>query len=497
MMKKMLTLLMASLLIASTVSVKAVCSDDGAAAVGKTNLHTKDYYRDIMKREITFVKRAALDCGAIGMYAPAVSDYAGMELPAVDGISPDEYKTWRSAKVMPYFSDTAVLGVIRADRAMGTAEGKEVCLNYIDWYISRMNTAESDVNGVAGTVYDYYIFQSDDGRTVSLPLYDAYASQYEGQANPYDYDSTDSYAALFLQILFEYADVYDSTFLEGREDVVDALINVLEATYVPTLGLTYAKPSYAVCYMMDNCEVYCGYVEAAKIYSRFFGNEEKAEQCRRRAETVQEAICTAMWDGENNAFLAAVDTSGNNIYDGNDLTVFYPQATCQLFPVLFGVISPDDPKAVLVYDRFKEMFCGGRKGSDWLNIDAGGAYPWCILLRAVIAMGDLETADSFLSTVKGRYIGMNHTYPYYCAEWGHVLVSATELYALAPDDDFSESSAEPEESSQSDGEQPESSAGESVSADPEKKSGSLGWIIGGALAVAAVTTVTALKRRKK
>ena len=155
MMKKMLTLLMASLLIASTVSVKAVCSDDGAAAVGKTNLHTKDYYRDIMKREITFVKRAALDCGAIGMYAPAVSDYAGMELPAVDGISPDEYKTWRSAKVMPYFSDTAVLGVIRADRAMGTAEGKEVCLNYIDWYISRMNTAESDVNGVAGTVYDY------------------------------------------------------------------------------------------------------------------------------------------------------------------------------------------------------------------------------------------------------------------------------------------------------------------------------------------------------
>ena len=290
MMKKMLTLLMASLLIASTVSVKAVCSDDGAAAVGKTNLHTKDYYRDIMKREITFVKRAALDCGAIGMYAPAVSDYAGMELPAVDGISPDEYKTWRSAKVMPYFSDTAVLGVIRADRAMGTAEGKEVCLNYINWYISRMNTAESDVNGVAGTVYDYYIFQSDDGRTVSLPLYDAYASQYEGQANPYDYDSTDSYAALFLQILFEYADVYDSTFLEGREDVVDALINVLEATYVPTLGLTYAKPSYAVCYMMDNCEVYCGYVEAAKIYSRFFGNEEKAEQCRRRAETVQEAI---------------------------------------------------------------------------------------------------------------------------------------------------------------------------------------------------------------
>ena len=93
MMKKMLTLLMASLLIASTVSVKAVCSDDGAAAVGKTNLHTKDYYRDIMKREITFVKRAALDCGAIGMYAPAVSDYAGMELPAVDGISPDEYKS--------------------------------------------------------------------------------------------------------------------------------------------------------------------------------------------------------------------------------------------------------------------------------------------------------------------------------------------------------------------------------------------------------------------
>lgn len=496
MMKKLLTLLMASLLIASTVSVKAVCTD-GDTAADHTLLHTKNYYKDIMKREITFVKRAALDCGAIGMYAPAVSDYVGMELPVVDGISPEEYKTWRSAKVMPYFSDTAVLGVIRADRAMGTTDGREVCLNYINWYISCMNTAESDINGVAGTVYDYYIFQADDGRTVSLPLYAAYASQYEGKTNPYDYDSTDSYAALFLQILFEYTDVYDSTFLEGREDVVDALINVLEATYVQTLGLTYAKPSYAVCYMMDNCEVYCGYVEAAKIYSRFFKDEEKAELCRRRAETVQEAICTAMWDGESNAFLAAVDTSGKNIYDGNDLTEFYPQATCQLFPVLFGVISPDDAKAELVYDRFREMFCGGKKGSDWLNIDVGGAYPWCILLRAVIAMGDFDTAESFLSTIKGRYIGMNHTYPYYCAEWGHILVSASELYALAPEDDISESPAEPEKSVQSDGETSGSTADESVPAEPGKKSGSLGWIIGGALAVAAVTTVTALKHRKK
>lgn len=492
MMKRLFTLLTASLLIASTVSVRAVCAEGGSA-----KLRTKDYYGNIMKRELAFVKRAALDCGAIGMYAPAVSDYAGMELPVVDGISPDEYKAWRSAKVMPYFSDTAVLGVIRADKAMGTAEGREVCLNYINWYISSMNTAESDVNGVAGTVYDCFIFQSDDGRSVSLPLYAAYASQYEGQTNPYDYDSTDSYAALFLQLLSEYSDVYDSTFLEGREDVVDALINVLEATYVPTLGLTCAKPGYAVCYLMDNCEVYCGYAEAAKIYSRFFRNEEKAEQCRRRAETVREAICNAMWDGESNAFLAAVDTEGRNIYDGNDLTAFYPQASCQLFPVLFGVISPDDPKAVLVYDRFGESFCGGRKGSDWPNLDADGAYPWCILLRAVIAMGDFDTADSFLSTVRSRYIGMNHTYPYYCAEWGHILASAAGLYALAPDADASGASAEPGASAQSDAVPPESDACESVPAGPGKKSGLPGWIIGGALAVTAVTTVTVLKRRKK
>ncbi|MBO4501565.1 MAG: hypothetical protein J5760_04920 [Clostridia bacterium] len=426
-MVKFWSFFLAALMLALPFAVFAGQSDGG------TSLQNKNYYSAILERELEYFDKLTLECGAVAMYPLEVSSYPGMTLPVVNGISPSEYTKWPSAAVVPYFSDTMVLGAIRADSAIGTGNAKENALKYINWYISHMNTAETDICGVAGTVYDYHIFQSADGRTVELTDMEMYASQYPNGGNTHNYDSTDSYAAMFLQILYEYAKTYDADFLENKAGTVQTLIDVMMSDYIYGLDLTVAKPNYPACYLMDNCEVYCGFVSAAGIYTEFLNDPAKAAECAARADKVKNAILTRMWSKTDQCFLAAISDKGVSMFS-NDLNNFYPQASCQLFPVIFGVIPPDDEKAVITYERFKADF-----GSRWLNFSIE-TFPWCVLVRAAVNMGDCEFAGQFMEAVNNKYVKRAHKYPYHCSESGSVMVAAAELYALAEEAPEEESS---------------------------------------------------------
>ena len=456
-------------------------------------LETKDYYEKIIEKEIKFISSLAFKNGAIGMFAPSVSSYSDVTLPTVDGISPDEYRSWPSAKVVPYFSDSAVMGVIKGSEALGNTDGKDTALNYINWYISHMNTAESDINGVAGTVYDYFIFQNYDGRIVEVKLYDAYSSKYPSN-NPYDYDSTDSYAAMFLEILYEYTRVFDGNFLDDKKDVVGTLVDVIMSTYVPAIDLTYAKPTYAVCYLMDNCEVYLGFEAAAKIYDEFLNDDEKRDYCHTYADKVKNALLTTMWSDEYSCFKAAVFTDGKPAGELN-LAEFYPQASCQLFPLLFGVIDAADEKAETVYARFKNDFCQeGVSGHDWSAYDLDGlTYPWCILVQAAVEMGDFRIAQKYISVIYSRFIKTGHNYPYYNAEAGWILISSSYLYGLAaePAEESSEEEAStPENTTEEESETSSAAVSESSVPTVNKSKGVSPWIYAGAgVAIAAAAAV--------
>ncbi len=319
-MVKFWSFFLAALMLALPFAAFAEQSD------GAQYVQNKNYYSAILEKELEYLDKLTLECGAVAMYPPEVSSYPGLTLPTVDGVAPSEYTKWPSASVVPYFSDTMVLGAIRADSAMGTERAKENALKYINWYISHMNTAESDICGVAGTVYDYHIFQSNDGRTVELTDMEMYASQYPNGGNTHNYDSTDSYAAMFLQILYEYAKTYDADFLNGKAELVQTLIDVMMSDYIYSLDLTIAKPNYPACYLMDNCEVYCGFVSAANIYTEFLNDSAKATECASRAGKVKNAILTRMWSKTDKCFLAAVSDEGVSMFS-NDLNRFYTPAS--------------------------------------------------------------------------------------------------------------------------------------------------------------------------
>jgi len=300
--------------------------------------------------------------------------------------------------VNPYFDDFACLGLV----SYGRAADRQTVLNYINWHIAHMNTAAQDKYGLAGTIYDYA-----DGVSTGA------------------YDSTDSYAATFIMLLDNYCRVYDSDFLQGREDLLDTLVGVMKSTYIEKISLSRATPGYDECILMDNCEVFRGFKSASHIYSSYLNDTSKAADMQTCASRTKAAIRKKFWSSADNCFRPAVDISGRP-ESRTRLSVFYPDASCQLFPVIYGVIKPTGSMAKHSYAAFKKYYLRkGVSGRDWAAVSVKGSegYPWCILLSGVIKMNDSKTARRYEKNLQKKFITPGHPYPYYCGEAGWYLMS--------------------------------------------------------------------------
>lgn len=372
--------------------------------------YKESYYQKIINAEYSYIKSLVLPNGAIGYGYTAVNDTLDTSaLPAANGVSPEEYTKWECTRIVPYFSAFAVLGAMET----GKEDAGELALGYINWYISHMNTAESDVNGVAGTVYDYYVFVSPDkSRVAEVTYMDIYGDT--GR----NYDSTDSYAATFIQILCAYTLKYDSTFLDDKKDLIDTLTGVIYSTYCEKTGLTGAKPDYMVCYLMDNCEVYGAFRDLSALFPEY-GDD---------AENFKNAINTSLLaDGY---YYPAVFADGAPAYEITDINSFpyYPHATSQLFPITFGILDPGSDTAAYQYDLFNSLYGkSGTAGADWTSVDCGDSYPWALNLRAAVIMEDYERTEDYVSVLYSRFISTGHTSNYYCGEAGHVIIALTQL----------------------------------------------------------------------
>ena len=383
-----------------------------------TMKYKKSFYEKVINAEYAYIKSLVLPNGAVGYGFPAVdSSFNVSSLPTVDGIEPEEYTIWKCTRVVPYFSAFAVLGVMETDKE----DAQDIALGYINWYTSHMNTKESDVNGVAGTVYDYYVFVSpDEKQTVEVTYMDIYGDKSR------NYDSTDSYASTFIQILCAYTEKYDSTFLDDKKDLLDTLTSVINATYCTKPSLTGAKPDYMVCYLMDNCEVYGAYRDLAKLFPEY-----KAE-----ADKFRDAINSSL--SADGYYYPAVFENGKAAYEITDINNFeyYPHATSQLFPITFGIVDGDSDTAKRQYELFNSLYGQkGVSGRDWTAVDCGDAYPWALNLRAAVIMKDYERAERYVRDVYTRFIMTGHTSNYYCAEAGHILIALTQLCKDAYDDE--------------------------------------------------------------
>ena len=230
-------------------------------------------------------------------------------------------------KITPYFGNIGALGLVAAN----TTASRAGALKWMQWYLAHLNVAAANVP--ANSVYDYN--------------YDA-GAQTETALG--DFDSVDSYASTTLNLAFRAYSSGDATlqsYVSAHVATYEAIANLL--TYGSPTGvripvgtadgdLTIAKPSYPVAYTMDNAEVYSGLRDFAQLET-LLGRSTQASYYSAWASTTKNAIVTKLWNPSNNNWDWAYANSSN-------INVFYAQGTAQLWPIIFGVVSPADPKAI-------------------------------------------------------------------------------------------------------------------------------------------------------
>ncbi|RYV52071.1 MGH1-like glycoside hydrolase domain-containing protein [Pengzhenrongella frigida] len=280
-------------------------------------------------------------------------------------------------KITPYFANIAALGLLAAD----TAPARAGVLSWMSWYLDHRNAAAPNVP--AQSVFDYVL---DPATGIETPTG--------------DFDSVDSYASTTLNLAYRAYASGDPTlqgFVEANIGTYEAIANL--TTYGapigvriesgPEAGLTIAKPTYAVAYTMDNSEVYSGLADFAALET-LLGRTAQATYYASWAESTRAAIVAKLWNPTNDNWDASYASPSST-------DVFYAPGVAQLWPIIFGVVAPSDPKAVAGWGQFSASF------PSWHTGVIPDSYPWVSITRAAALMGQTAHAESYLADVHARF----------------------------------------------------------------------------------------------
>lgn len=287
-------------------------------------------------------------------------------------------------QIEPYFSNIAAIGMTKDPNRMPQV------VAWMKWYINHLNWP--DKWGLYGTTYNYNV---NNGVETSTD----------------DADSTDSYAATFLTLVWnawQTGDANARSYISGLSYELDTIGGVLIKTQQSD-GLTWAKPSYQIKYLMDNSEGYRGLRDLASTFQNAFGDASKANYYNAAADSMLNGIL-GMW--LNGKWAVYKDGVGNLIPP--NLGTWYADATAQVFPVMMGVVVSSDPKAQQAYSAFNAAWPG------WPQLSYNGqdAFPWCLVGTAAAAMGDNVRLATYINSIQSKYVNNGFPWPFYNAEAG-------------------------------------------------------------------------------
>ncbi|HEX3624351.1 MAG TPA: hypothetical protein VH280_02890 [Verrucomicrobiae bacterium] len=293
----------------------------------------------------------------------------------------------RYYSVSPYSANLAVIGLLQS-RA---PNGWTVAERWIDWYFGHLNS-QSAPDGVP---YNHFYRANGDGETTCVKPGDSSLCHYN--------DATDSAAATFFLVLQAAYEAHASSSLFNtpeRKKRVEKL-----ATLVLNLqqsdGLCWAKSDYHVKYVEDNSEVFAGLCALANLERDVFHDAQRSAKYHNVSERVRRGILTELYDPKARLFCVAKFENGD--HPAPNLNTWYPDTQAQLWPVLFGVIAPNDSRARGAAAMINNHW-NGRVRPDWARDPQHVNQGWAEAGHACAAllMSDTNRVQRYLEAVK-RY----------------------------------------------------------------------------------------------
>lgn len=106
-----------------------------------------------------------------------------------------------------------------------------------------------------------------------------------------------------------------------------------------------------------------------------------------------------------------------------NLRVWHPDAVSQVYPIVYGLVSPSSTRARAVWASLKEAWPGLGNYSH----TAQDPTPWEIVTFAAVLMGDVELARARLDHAARAYVAAKFPFPWTCEEAGWYLHTNTFL----------------------------------------------------------------------
>lgn len=224
--------------------------------------------------------------------------------------------------LIPYFSNFAAEGLVAAYTDTKDPEYLNAAKRWVAWFESHQNPD--------GTIYDY---QGRSGAWKSKGTY----------------DSTDSYAATFIELIHAInAARPDPAWLRARSNSLKQAVKAIRLTLQPN-GLTLARPGWPVMYTMDNTETLRGLQYAVPLFTAL-GETAAAADARNLAVAMKAGIDTQLWYPPSLNYLVGLQTDGHR---AEALDKWYPDAMANLMAI--GWLEQSDRNRGL-YHRYKAAF---------------------------------------------------------------------------------------------------------------------------------------------
>lgn len=335
-----------------------------------------------------YVKTISITVGSSPSNSPLTSQYQNNLNAASKWVSEfaqgDGALLYTPQAINPYYANIAAIGMTKDPNRMPQV------VNWINWYVNHLNWP--DKWGLYGTTYDYTVNNGVGTATNNA-------------------DSTDSYAATFLSLVWN---AWGSGNASARSTILGLSyqLDVIGGVIIQTQqsdGLTWAKPDYQIKYLMDNCEAYRGLRDLASTFQYAFGDTTKAAYYNAAADSMLKGIL-GMW--MNGTWAVYKDALGR--LAAPHLNTWYADASAQVFPALMGVVNSSDPRAQQAYAALNAAWPG------WpaLSFNSQDPFPWVLIAQGAAAMGDKSRVATYLNTVQSKYVNSNFPWPFYNAEAG-------------------------------------------------------------------------------
>ncbi|MFC0081900.1 hypothetical protein ACFFRE_07035 [Aciditerrimonas ferrireducens] len=305
-----------------------------------------------------------------------------------------------SAYVTPYVSDYAVMGLARAAAVTGDQAYLSDAWKMLDFYARHEQPS-------TGYVDDF-----------NVPYPSGTGAEPTGH-----YNSTDSYAALFLLGAYETVEAGGGTIPRADSWVVGAATTALDAllSTQQASGLFFATPTYTAALAMDNAEDDGGLLAAARLFG-IAGDSEAATRARTAAERLGTGIQKDMWNATQGSFDWAVPESGApNV--SNVATTKYPDAVAQAWMVGYGAVTPTEAfELVNELEGFQpELF-------SWSE----GHQLFAVALWALEQVGHQRAAREDAASISADLVAASYHWPVTTGAVGELIVAETGGLGLSP-----------------------------------------------------------------